>query len=71
MSGERIQLATYDSGTVSTQLDFNRIDQLPQNGRSVLGLAQNTVPGLEAGGSRANGLMQRGHGVFARRRAHD
>ena len=48
VSGDAVQLATYDSGTVSTQLDFNRIDQLPQNGRSVLGLAQNTVPGLEA-----------------------
>ncbi|MDE3168365.1 MAG: TonB-dependent receptor, partial [Acidobacteriota bacterium] len=60
VSGETIQLATYDSGTVSTQLDSNRIDQLPQNGRNVLGLAQNTVPGLEAGGTRANGLMQEG-----------
>ena len=55
--GETVQLATYDSGTVNTQLDSNRIDQLPQNGRNVLGLAQNTVPGLEAGGTRANGLM--------------
>jgi hypothetical protein len=55
--GETIQLATYDSGTVNTQLDAARIEQLPQNGRNVLGLAQNTVPGLEAGGTRANGLM--------------
>jgi hypothetical protein len=60
VSGAAIQLATYDSGTVSTQLDSNRIDQLPQNGRNVLGLAQNTVPGLEAGGTRANGVMQEG-----------
>ena len=60
VSGNAVQLATYDSGTVSTQLDAARIDQLPQNGRSVLGLAQNTVPGLEAGGSRANGVMQEG-----------
>ncbi|HEY1948446.1 MAG TPA: carboxypeptidase-like regulatory domain-containing protein [Bryobacteraceae bacterium] len=60
VSANTIQLATYDSGTVSTQLDANRIDQLPQNGRSVLGLAQNTVPGLEAGGTRANGVMQEG-----------
>src|SRR5947208_7063852 len=58
VTGESIQLATYDSGTVSTQLDSSRIDQLPQNGRNVLGLAQNTVPGLEGGGTRANGLMQ-------------
>lgn len=57
VSGETIQLATYDSGTVNTQLDAARIQQLPQNGRNVLGLAQNTVPGLEGGGTRANGLM--------------
>ena len=55
-----LQLATYDSGTVSTQLDSKRIDQLPQNGRNLLGLAQNTVPGLEANGTRANGIMQEG-----------
>ena len=60
VSGETIQLATYDSGTVNTQLDAARIQQLPQNGRNVLGLAQNTVPGLEANGTRANGVMQEG-----------
>lgn len=60
VTGETLQLATYDSGTVSTQLDTNRIDQLPQNGRNLLGLAQATVPGLEANGTRANGLMQEG-----------
>ncbi|HKE26926.1 MAG TPA: carboxypeptidase-like regulatory domain-containing protein [Bryobacteraceae bacterium] len=60
VNAEVIQLATYDSGTVSTQLDSSRIDQLPQNGRNVLGLAQNTVPGVEAGGTRANGLMGEG-----------
>src|SRR6266480_6531967 len=58
VQGSALQLATYDSGTVSTFLDSSRIDQLPQNGRNVLGLAQNTVPGLEGGGTRANGLMQ-------------
>jgi hypothetical protein len=58
VTGETIQLATYDSGTVNTQLDLARINQLPMNGRNVLGLAQNTVPGLEANGTRANGLMQ-------------
>jgi hypothetical protein len=58
VSGETIQLATYDSGTVNTHLDAARIQQLPQNGRNILGLAQNTVPGLEGGGTRANGLMQ-------------
>src|SRR5436305_2535432 len=57
VAGETLQLATYDSGTVNTQLDAARIAALPQNGRNVLGLAQNTVPGLESGGTRANGLM--------------
>lgn len=60
VTGETLQLATYDSGTVNTQLDSRRISQLPMNGRNVLGLAQNTVPGLEGGGTRANGLMQEG-----------
>src|SRR5229473_760950 len=60
VTGDALQSVTYDSGTVSTQLDFARIDQLPQNGRNVLGLAQVTVPGLEAGGTRANGIMQEG-----------
>jgi hypothetical protein len=60
VTSDAVQLATYDSGTVSTQLDVNRIDQLPQNGRNVLGLAQNTVPGLESNGTRANGIMQEG-----------
>lgn len=60
VTGETIQLATYDSGTVNTQLDTARINQLPMNGRNVLGLAQNTVPGVEGNGTRANGLMQEG-----------
>jgi hypothetical protein len=58
VSGETVQLATYDSGTVNTHLDAARIQQLPQNGRNILGLAQRTVPGLEGNGTRANGLMQ-------------
>jgi hypothetical protein len=60
VSGDTVQLATYDSGTVSTQLDYKRIDQLPENGRNVLNLAQATVPGLESGGTRVNGLMGEG-----------
>ena len=60
VTGDTVQLATYDSGTVSTHLDARLIDQLPQNGRNVLGLAQNTVPGIEAGGTRANGIMGEG-----------
>ena len=60
VTGDAIQSITYDSGTVSTQLDARRIDQLPQNGRNILGLAGKTVPGVEAGGTRANGVMGEG-----------
>jgi len=52
-----IQLATYDNGTVSSQLDNARINQLPMNGRNILTLTGQTTPGLEANGTRANGNM--------------
>ncbi len=57
VTASEIQLVTSDSGTVSNLLDRTRIDQLPQNGRNVLGLLAATTPGLEGGGQRANGLM--------------
>ena len=57
VSGDEIQLATYDSGTVATEIDSKRIDQLPLNGRYVLTLAGDTVPGLEGSGQRANGNL--------------
>lgn len=60
VSGNAIQLATYDSGIISTQVDSNRINQLPMNGRQVLTLAGTTTPGLEGGGQRANGNMPEG-----------
>jgi hypothetical protein len=60
VTGDAVQLATYDSGTISTQLDAARIDQLPMNGRNLLTLAGSTVPGLEASGTRANGNMPEG-----------
>jgi hypothetical protein len=43
------QLTTTDSGTVSSTLENERISQLPMNGRSLLTLAANSVPGLENG----------------------
>jgi hypothetical protein len=58
VQGNTIQLATYDSPTVSTTLDNQRINQLPMNGRSLLTLDQLVTPGLEGGGERANGNMQ-------------
>jgi hypothetical protein len=52
-----VQLTTTDSGTISSTLESNRINQLPMNGRMLLTLAGETTPGLESTGQRANGLM--------------
>lgn len=60
VSGNAIQLATYDSGTISSQLDNARINQLPMNGRNILTLTGITTPGLEANGTRSNGNMAAG-----------
>ena len=60
VSAEAVQLATYDSGTIGTEIDRARMDQLPMNTRIVLNLAADTVPGLEGGGTRANGNMAEG-----------
>jgi hypothetical protein len=60
VTGDTIQLATYDSGTISSQLDNKRINQLPMNGRNILTLTGITTPGLEAGGTRANGNLAAG-----------
>ncbi|RXH54731.1 Oar protein [Granulicella sibirica] len=57
VTGDAVQLATYDSGTISATLDNSRIAELPVNGRFLLSLAGLTTPGLEAGGTRANGLL--------------
>ncbi|WP_348269916.1 carboxypeptidase-like regulatory domain-containing protein [Edaphobacter paludis] len=57
ISANDVQLATYDSGTISSTLDNSRIMELPENGRNVLNLTQLTTPGLEVGGQRANGNL--------------
>jgi hypothetical protein len=57
---DAIQLTTLNSGAISSTLDNDRINQLPMNGRSVLTLSGQTTPGLEASGTRVNGLMAEG-----------
>ena len=60
-----VQLTTTDSGTVSSTLDNDRINQLPMNTRELLSLASQSTPGFDAApdpnhgqfGQRANGLM--------------
>lgn len=60
VSGTTQQLANYANGTLSSVLDNKRINQLPMNGRNIESLVGMTTPGLEAGGTRANGLMSSG-----------
>jgi hypothetical protein len=57
VNGTAIQLATYDNPTISSVLDNSRINQLPMNGRNLLTLTGLTTPGLEGGGTRANGNL--------------
>jgi hypothetical protein len=57
VAADVIQLTTTDSGSVTSTLENNRINQLPMNGRQVLSLVGETTAGLEGGGTRANGLM--------------
>ncbi len=57
VSASTVQLTTTDNGTISSTLENQRINQLPMNGRNILTLTGETTPGLEGGGTRANGLM--------------
>lgn len=57
VAADLVQLTTTESGTIGSTLEAERINQLPMNGRVLLGLVGATTPGLEASGTRANGLM--------------
>ena len=46
---DTVQLTDTTSGTIDSTLENQRINQLPMNGRSLLTLAANSVPGLENG----------------------
>jgi len=50
--GESIQLATYDSGSVSSVLDAASISQIPENGRSVTNLFSTVTPDAFSNGGR-------------------
>jgi hypothetical protein len=57
---DAVQLVTYDSGTISSTIENQRISQIPMNTREVVTLAQMTTPGLESlqsNGTRADGMM--------------
>lgn len=57
VSANIVQLTNTETGTIASTLENNRISQLPENGRALVTLVGMTTPGLEAGGTRANGLM--------------
>lgn len=57
VTGNDLQLTTQDSGAISQTVERDRIDQLPENGRQLVNLTAMTVPGLESGGTRANGML--------------
>lgn len=57
VTADTVQLVTTDSGTISSTLENQRINQLPMNGRILYNLAGEVTPGLESNGQRANGLL--------------
>lgn len=49
VTADTVQLTNTTDATIASTLENQRINQLPMNGRSLLTLAANTVPGLEGG----------------------
>jgi Carboxypeptidase regulatory-like domain len=49
VSSDIVQLTDTENGAINSTLENQRINQLPMNGRALLTLAANTVPGLENG----------------------
>ncbi len=59
VSANTVELTDTTSGTISSTLEYARINQLPMNGRNLLTLVNETTPGLEScpeSSSCANGL---------------
>ena len=68
VSADTIQLATYDSGTVSTFSTPTASTSSRRMAATFSALRRKTTPGLEADGTRANGLMGGSSRVLAGRR---
>lgn len=61
VSADAVQLVTTTSATLSSDLENNRINQLPMNGRQIIALVGETTPGLTSHygpGTIANGLLE-------------
>ena len=48
VTADLVQLTTSDNGTINSTLENQRINQLPMDGRNIIGLVQETTPGLES-----------------------
>lgn len=60
VAGDVTELVKTNSATISTTLDRQRLEQLPQNGRSVVNLIGLTTPTVEitGNGGRVNGMRE-------------
>jgi hypothetical protein len=56
VNSDAVQLTNNESATLDSTLERDRIDQLPINTRDVTTLVGQTTPGLEASGTKMNGL---------------
>jgi Carboxypeptidase regulatory-like domain len=56
VNADTVQLTTNDSASISSTLENERINQLPENGRVLTTLLNATTPGLENGGTNMNGM---------------
>lgn len=56
VSADTVQLTTNDSASISSTLENERINQLPENGRDLTTLLTATTPGLDNSGSTMNGM---------------
>ena len=56
VDADTVQLTTNDSASISSTLENQRINQLPENGRVLTTLLNATTPGLENGGTNMNGM---------------
>ncbi len=55
VNANSVQLTTNDSPSISSTLEYQRINQLPENGRVITTLLNNTTPGLIDAGSASGG----------------
>ena len=56
VNADTVQLTTNDSASISSTLENQRINQLPENGRFLTTLLVATTPGMENSGNTINGL---------------